>query len=93
MAPILLALGTAYNLVHNNWHIIQPIVMMVEKVGADLPGMKKAEIAISAIAETVQEFRTLSPELKSAFNAAVKIAKMADALRKTLLATTAPGPQ
>jgi hypothetical protein len=71
------ALTSAYKFVHDNWGVIGPVVMNIEQFAADkLPGVKKAEIAVAALAPVLPEFKAMTPELKQAFDTTVKVAKL-----------------
>lgn len=101
MAPILAAafaaasaLSKAYNLVHDNWHLVEPVVLMVEKAAenAPIPGVQKAAIAIEALQGQIPEFANMTPELQTAFNTAVKIVKRTQAAIAAVQKAIAPAP-
>lgn len=95
MAPLLIALlgfantaSNAYKYIHDHWGVIGPVVMNIEQFAAGkLPGVKKAEIAIEALAPMLDEFKAITPELRQAFDVSVKVAKLTAAAVSAVEAT------
>jgi hypothetical protein len=84
MAPLIAAAFAAvtaaekaYTLISTNLGIIGPVVLMIEKVAeqSKIPGVQKAAIALEALQAQIPELQNMTPEIKTAFNAAVAIVK------------------
>jgi hypothetical protein len=100
MAPIIAALlaggsalEKAYAIVHNNMGTIAPVVLMIEKAaeGSSISGVQKAAVAAEALQAQIPEFANMTPEIKTAFNAAVTVIKRIEAALSALKSAVTGG--
>lgn len=88
----LIALAAAYKTVRTYWPIIEPVVAMVEHTAENkIPGVKKFETAIAALAPNITELQTMTPELKQAFDTGVQVWKRLQAIGASLASAVSSG--